>query len=121
MANTKHGRDPKRDAVAYNSEMKTRVSVHDSDDYESGYNSMVCVEEKVNMAQGMSDVAYLDSGCNKMILTSRKRMKNLERADRQMTTANKGKLTITSVDDAGNIKGFHIVLWVVIFSTFTAS
>ena len=50
---------------------------------------MVCVEEEVNMAQGMSDVVYLDSGCNKMIPTSRKHMKNLARADRQMTSANK--------------------------------
>ena len=32
-------------------------------------------------------------------------MKNLERADRQMTTANKGKLTMTSVGDAGHYKG----------------
>ena len=32
------------------------------------------------------------------------KMKNLERADRQMTTANKGTLTITSVSDAGNLK-----------------
>ena len=95
------------DEVAYNSKQKTRVSVHDSDDDESGYNSMVCVEEEVNMAQGMSDVVYLDSGCNKMILTSRKHMKNLQRADKQMTTANKGKLTITSVGDAGNFKGVY--------------
>ena len=57
------------------------------------------------MAQGMSYVVYLDSGCNKMILTSRKDMKYLERADSQMTTANKGTLTITCVGDAGNFKG----------------
>ena len=68
---------------------------------------MVCVEEEVNMAQGMSNVVYLDSGCNKMTLTSRKHTKNLERADRQMTTANKGTLTITCVDDAGNFKGVY--------------
>ena len=68
VANTKRGRDPKRDAVAYNSKKKPRVSVHDSDDDESRYNSMVCVEEEVNMAQGMSDVVYLGSGCNKMII-----------------------------------------------------
>ena len=68
---------------------------------------MVCVEEEVNMAQGMSDVVYLDSGRNKMILTSRKHMKNLEQADRQMTTANKGKLTISCVGDAGNFKGVY--------------
>ena len=60
MANTKRGRDPKRDAVAYNSKNKTRVSVHDSDDDESEYISMLCVEEEVNMAQGTSDVVYLD-------------------------------------------------------------
>ena len=68
---------------------------------------MVRVKEEVNMAQGMSDVVYLDSGCNKMILTLRKHTKNLQRADRQMTTANKGKLTITSVGDAGNFKGVY--------------
>ena len=84
MANTKRDRDPKRDAVAYNSKNKPRVSVHDSDDDVSEYNSMVCVEEEVNMARGMSDVVYLDSGCNKIILTLRKHMKNLQRVDRQM-------------------------------------
>ena len=68
MANTKRGRDPKRDAVTYNIRKESRVS---------GYNSMVCVEEEVNMAQSMSDVVYLDSGSDKMILTSRKHMKNL--------------------------------------------
>ena len=100
VANTKRGQNPRRDAVAYNSKKKPRVSVHDSDD-ESGYNSMVCVEEEVNIAQGMSDVVYLDSGCNKMILTLRK---HLQRADRQMTTASKGKLTIAST---GNFKGIY--------------
>ena len=30
------------------------------------------------MAQVMSDVVYLDSGCNKMIVTSRKHMKYLQ-------------------------------------------
>ena len=48
------------------------------------------------MTQGMSDVVYLDCGCNKMILVLWKYTKNLERADRQMTPANKGKLTMTS-------------------------
>ena len=28
---------------------------------------MVCVEEEVNMAQGMSDVVYLDSGCTRYL------------------------------------------------------
>ena len=76
VANTKHDQDPMRDAVAYNSKKNPRVLVHDSEDDELGYNSMmVCVEEEVNMAQSMSDVVYLDSGCNKMILTSRQLMK----------------------------------------------
>ena len=35
---------------------------------------MVCVEEEVNMAQSMSDVVYIDSGCYKLILTLRKHM-----------------------------------------------
>ena len=47
----------------------------------------------------------IDSECNKMILTSRKHMKYLKRADRHITTANKGKLTITSVGDTGTFKG----------------
>ena len=40
---------------------------------------MVWVEEKVDISQGMSDVIYLDSECNKIILTSRKQLKNLQR------------------------------------------
>ena len=68
---------------------------------------MVYVEAEANMAQGMSDAVYLDSGCNKMILTLRKHRKNLQRADRQMTTANKGKLIIMSIDDAGTFKGVY--------------
>ena len=65
---------------------------------------MICVEEEVNLAQSMSDVIYLDSGCNKMILTSKNHMTNLQRADRQMSTANKGKLSIHSVGDVGSFK-----------------
>ena len=79
------------------------MSLHDSNDDESEDNSMVCVEEEVYM----SDVVYLDSGSNKMIFTSRKHMKNRARNDRQMTTVNKGKLTITCVGDAGNFKGVY--------------
>ena len=59
MANTKRGRDPTRYAVAYTSKKKQRVSVHESDDDESGYNSIVCVKEEVNMALGMSDMVYI--------------------------------------------------------------
>ena len=36
--------------------------MHDSYDDEAGYNSMVCVEEEVKVAQGISDVEYLDNG-----------------------------------------------------------
>ena len=34
-------------------------------------------------------------------------LKNLQRTDRQMSTAYKDKLTITSVGDAGNFKGVY--------------
>ena len=37
-------------------------------------------------------------------------MKTLRRADRQMTTANKCKLGITSVSDAGKCKDLYYVL-----------
>ena len=43
--------------------------------------------EEVNMAQSMSN-----GRCHKMIVSSRKHMKNLKTADRQITTAHKGNL-----------------------------
>ena len=43
---------------------ETEYQLHDSDDGEQGYNLMVCIEQEGNMIQGMSDVVYLDSGCN---------------------------------------------------------
>ena len=49
-------------------------------------------------------MVYLDSGCNKMILPSKKHLKNLQRVDRQMATAKKSKLIITSIGDASNSK-----------------
>ena len=59
VATTKH-------AVVYDSKKKPIVSLYDLDDNESEINSMVCVQEEVKMAQGMSGVLYLGSGCNKI-------------------------------------------------------
>ena len=49
VANTKRGRDPKRDAIDSQLQLKKHEyqCMNDSDDDESGYNSMVCVEEEV--------------------------------------------------------------------------
>ena len=46
------------------------------------------------MAQSSSEDIHLDCGCNKMLLTSKKYMINIKKVDREMTTANKGKLII---------------------------
>ena len=53
------------------------------------------------MAQVVSDVAYVNNECKKMILTSRKHVQNLQRA-------NKHKLAITSVGGAGNFISTHL-------------
>ena len=50
---------------------------------------------------------YLDCTCNKMILTSKEHMKNLRRVDKDMTTANKGKLKIRGIGEAGSFKGVY--------------
>ena len=47
--------------------------------------------KEVNTAFNTDEEVYsLDCACNKMILTSKEHMKNLQRVDKEMTTANKG-------------------------------
>lgn len=59
------------------------------------------------MAQSSSEDIYLDCGCNKMLLTSKKYMTNVHKINREMMTANKGKLKITGTGSAGNFNNVY--------------
>lgn len=48
VVSSKRGRDSRRETAPYKNKKKPRVSVHDSED-EAGYESMICVEEEVNL------------------------------------------------------------------------
>ena len=105
MASKKRGADSGKERHnSSNNRKKTRVTIDDSDN--SGDESNVLVEE-VNTAINTDEEVYLDCACNKMILTSKEHMKNLQRVDKEMTTANKGKLKVKGIGEAGSFKGVY--------------
>jgi hypothetical protein len=59
------------------------------------------------MAQSSSEDIYLDCGCNKMLLNSKKYMKNVQTGNRDMLTAKKGKLKIKGTGSAGNFSNVY--------------
>ena len=106
VASKKRGADSRKDRHNNKSRKKMRVRINDSDDG-SGSESNVLVEGEVNMAQSSSEDIYLDCGCNKMLLTSMKHMKNVQKVDREMMTANKGKLKIKGTGNAGSFSNVY--------------
>ena len=94
VASKKRGADSGKERhSSSNNRKKTRVTIDDSDN--NGDESNVLLEE-VNTAINTDEEVYLDCACN-MILTSKEHMKNLRRVDKEMTTANKGKLKIRGI------------------------
>lgn len=106
VANKKRGADSRKDRHSNKGRKKMRVRIDDSDEG-SGSESNVLIEGEANMAQSSSEDIYLDCGCNKMLLTSKKHMKNVKKVDREMTTANKGKLKIKGTGCAGNFENVY--------------
>jgi hypothetical protein len=106
VASKKRGADSRKDRHTNKERKKMRVKIDDSDEG-SGSESNVLVEGEVNMAQSSSEDIYLDCGCNKMLLTSKKYMKNVQVVDREMLTANKGTLKIKGTGSAGNFSNVY--------------
>jgi hypothetical protein len=100
--NTKRGADSYMDRhQSQKRRVDNRLTIRDSDE-----ESNVLIEE-VNAAENDTEQIYLDCGCNKMVLNSTKSMRNLRHERREMSTANKGKLKISAIGDAGIHKNVY--------------
>ena len=84
----------------HNNRMKARVTIEDSDN--SGDESNILVEDVI---MASNEKGCINCACNKMILTSKEHMKNLQRVDKKK--ANKGKLKFKGIGEAGSFKGVY--------------
>jgi hypothetical protein len=103
VASQKRGADSGKDNK---DRKKRRVKIDDSDE-ESDSKGNVLVEGEVNMAQSYSEDIHLDCGCNRMLLTAKKYMRNVQKVNRDMLTANKGKLKIKGTGSVGHFSNAY--------------
>jgi hypothetical protein len=59
------------------------------------------------MAQSHSEDIHLDCKCNRMLLTAKKYMRNVQKVNRDMLTANKGKLKIKGTGSVGHFSNAY--------------
>jgi hypothetical protein len=91
----------KRDDSSFRKFKNPRLRIHDSDnDAESDESNLLA--EEANGLTEESRFAYLDSGCNRVVLNSQEAFSNLRTERKQMTTARRGAtLAIDGVGSAG--------------------